>query len=93
MIGREERVYDREAVLGRDTRSVFPSESATLGKMDPDAAAAVMGSMQFVTESQVAPRFRLIPQSPSHTPCIFGTGSRAHTLPRFSFCSRIGFSC
>jgi len=55
MAGREERVYDREAVLGRDTKSVFPSESKTLGKMAPDAAAAVMGSMQFVTESQVYP--------------------------------------
>ena len=46
-------MYDREAVLGRDTRSVFPSESKSMGKMDPDAAAAVVGSMQFVTESQL----------------------------------------
>ena len=50
---REERLYDREAVLGRDTSSVFPSETKKLGKMDKDAAAAVLGSMQFVTESQV----------------------------------------
>jgi len=52
---REERLYDREAVLGRDASSVFPSETKTLGKMDKDAAAAVLGSMQFVTESQVPP--------------------------------------
>ena len=50
---REERLYDREAVLGRDASSVFPSETKKLGKMDKDAAAAVLGSMQFVTESQV----------------------------------------
>ena len=49
---REERLYDREAVLGRDASSVFPSESKKMGKMDKDAAAAVIGSMQFVTESQ-----------------------------------------
>jgi hypothetical protein len=49
---REERLYDREAVLGRDASSVFPTESKKLGKLDKDAAAAVIGSMQFVTESQ-----------------------------------------
>ncbi len=59
---REERLYDREAVLGRDASSVFPSETKTLGKMDKDAAAAVLGNMQFVTESQARATPALRPQ-------------------------------
>lgn len=43
-----ERLYDREAVLGRDTSSVFPSlrRGAALG--------ALPGAKQFVTESELA---------------------------------------
>lgn len=50
---REERVYDREEVLGRDAISVFPTESRA-DVMKSDAAKELLGSAnRFITESEV----------------------------------------
>lgn len=54
---REEQVFDREDVLGRDTTSVFPTESKAQA-MDSEAVKAALGSnLRFITESEV------------HSPC------------------------
>lgn len=51
--GREEEVFDREEVLGRDATSVFPTESKAPA-MDAEAVKAALGSnLRFVTESEV----------------------------------------
>lgn len=50
---REERVFDREEVLGRDATSVFPTESKT-EVLKSDAAKELLGSSnRFITESEV----------------------------------------
>lgn len=50
---REEEVYDREEVLGRDATSVFPTESKAPA-MDAEAVKAALGSnLRFITESEV----------------------------------------
>ena len=53
---REEAVYDREAVLGRDTSSVFPKEAekAKKDKLETIKKAVGLDSSRFITESQVA---------------------------------------
>ena len=58
---REERVYDREEVLGRDAKSVFPTESKAEVL---NAAKEMLGSTnRFITESEVGPpSFTCIPQ-------------------------------
>ena len=50
---REERVFDREEVLGRDAKSVFPTESKAEVL---NAAKEMLGSTnRFITESEVGP--------------------------------------
>lgn len=48
-VAAEERLYDVEAVLGRDVSSVFRSEAK---KDDPDMEAAI-GGLKFVTETEL----------------------------------------
>mmetsp|Transcript_40357 Transcript_40357/g.48923 ORF Transcript_40357/g.48923 Transcript_40357/m.48923 type:complete len:246 (-) Transcript_40357:127-864(-) len=48
----EEKVYDREAVLGRDVTSVFPNEAAP---DDPTSGfQEALGAVKFVTETELA---------------------------------------
>jgi hypothetical protein len=50
---RAERIFDREEVLGRDAKSVFPTESKTEVL---NAAKEMLGSTnRFITESEVGP--------------------------------------
>lgn len=50
---REERLFNREEVLGRDATSVFPTESKT-DVLKSDAAKELLGSSnRFITESEV----------------------------------------
>lgn len=57
---REEEVYDREEVLGRDVGSVFPTRAkegaAKEGGMDAEAIREMLGGRKFVTESEVCAR-------------------------------------
>ena len=46
-------MYDREAVLGRDTSSVFPSQSQDTARANAETTKAALGAMKFVSESQV----------------------------------------
>ena len=48
-----ERVFDRDKVLGRDAASVFPSLAQTNADRVVSATQAVVGSMNFVTESEL----------------------------------------
>lgn len=48
-----ERVYDRDAVLGRDSTSVFPTEIAAAAAADRSAAAEAIGGRTFITESEL----------------------------------------
>lgn len=52
---RQEEVYDAEQVLGRDIKSVFPTESKR-AVLESDAAKAILeqGSRKFITESELA---------------------------------------
>ena len=49
------QVYEREAILGRDAASVFPTETVTNAKAEglANAVQEGMGAVKFVTESQV----------------------------------------
>lgn len=49
----EERVYERDAVLGRDARSVFPTEISKQAAADRASAAESVGGRNFITESEV----------------------------------------
>ncbi len=49
-----ERVYNREAVLGRDATSVFPTEIAAAAAAERSAAAEAIGGRTFITESEVS---------------------------------------
>lgn len=52
---RKERLYDREAVeavLGRDTSSVFPTEIAKLAAEERKSAADSLGGRNFITEKE-----------------------------------------
>jgi len=49
-----ERVFDREKVLGRDAASVFPTMAQENADKVVSATQAVVGSMSFVTESELA---------------------------------------
>jgi hypothetical protein len=46
-------VYEREAVLGRDARSVFPTEITKQAAADRASAAESLGGRNFITESEV----------------------------------------
>lgn len=48
-----ERVYDRDAVLGRDLTSVFPTEIAAAAAADRSAAAEAIGGRTFITEAEL----------------------------------------
>lgn len=52
---REERVYEREAIFGRDASSVFPTETAKARaqQMEELKKAVGLDSSKFITESQV----------------------------------------
>lgn len=52
-IKQPERVYDREAVLGRDASSVFPSLAQENADKVVSATQAVVGAMSFVTETEL----------------------------------------
>jgi hypothetical protein len=52
---REEKFYEREDVLGRDVKSVFPTESRK-AVLDSDAVKAVLGdNRKFISETEVCP--------------------------------------
>jgi len=57
-IEREEELYDRDEVLGRDATSVFPSQAKSQatggGGVDADAIRDMLGGRKFVTESELA---------------------------------------
>jgi hypothetical protein len=53
VMARSERVYDRDAVLGRDATSVFPTEIAASAAADRSAAAEAIGGRTFITETEV----------------------------------------
>ena len=52
---REERYYDREAVLGRDAASVFPTESRRAAVAGGEALAELLGggNRKFISETEV----------------------------------------
>lgn len=53
---RKERLFDREAVeavLGRDTTSVFPTEIAKRAAEERRTAADTLGGRNFITEKEV----------------------------------------
>ncbi|KAK9805664.1 hypothetical protein WJX72_010796 [[Myrmecia] bisecta] len=52
-VPREEVLIEREAVLGRDTRTVFPTESVALAKGEAENAKAALGALKFVSESEL----------------------------------------
>ncbi len=54
-MSREETVYEREAVLGRDASSVFPQEAEKAKKEQLESIKKAVGldSSRFITESQV----------------------------------------
>lgn len=56
-VERREQVFEREAVLGRDAESVFPTELKAASEAEAnevtDALKQALGSVKFVTESQV----------------------------------------
>ena len=56
-VERQEQVFEREAVLGRDAESVFPTELKAASEAEAnevtDALKEALGSVKFVTESQV----------------------------------------
>ena len=52
-IEQPERVYNREAVLGRDAESVFPSLAQASADKVVSATQSVLGSMNFVTETEL----------------------------------------
>ncbi len=52
-LAREEEVYDREAVLGRDATSVFPTEAKAMASSGMDALREAIGVKKFISESEV----------------------------------------
>ncbi|UPQ97165.1 N-terminal domain of NEFA-interacting nuclear protein NIP30-domain-containing protein [Chloropicon primus] len=56
-VEREEQVFEREAILGRDAESVFPTELKAASENEANAVTnavkEALGSVKFVTESQV----------------------------------------
>ncbi len=51
---REEEYFEREAVLGRDTSSVFPTEAKKANALDPEALkAAIGGDRKFISATEV----------------------------------------
>lgn len=54
MLYREEQVFDREEVLGRDACSVFPTESKRMVSMDPEKVKEVLGKdRKFISETEL----------------------------------------
>ena len=51
--GRQEQVFDRETVLGRDSSSVFPTESKQAAAEAAEALKAKLGANRFITETEV----------------------------------------
>lgn len=52
-IPREEEIYDREEVLGRDTASVFPSEAKKAAADSLEALKEAIGAKKFISETEV----------------------------------------
>jgi len=52
-IERQEQVFERETVLGRDTESVFPTELHQDAVLDAEKMKEALGSVKFVTETEV----------------------------------------
>mmetsp|Transcript_4879 Transcript_4879/g.8665 ORF Transcript_4879/g.8665 Transcript_4879/m.8665 type:complete len:129 (-) Transcript_4879:642-1028(-) len=52
-VEREEQVFEREAVLGRDVESVFPTELKQEDVDTTDAVKEAIGSVKFITENEV----------------------------------------
>ena len=54
LVDREEKLYEREEIFGRDASSVFPTEGkATQPTMDVEATKAAIGALKFISESEV----------------------------------------
>lgn len=51
---REEKLYDREAVLGRDVTSVFPTQNEGAERVSTEKAKLSVGAARFVSETQVS---------------------------------------
>ena len=65
--GREEQVFEREEVLGRDATSVFPTETKAK-PLDSETVNAMLGSnLRFITETEVP--VRLQSAFKPHIPC------------------------
>lgn len=50
---REEEVYAKEDVFGRDAASVFPNAAKEATTLDTDRVKELIGSTNFISESQV----------------------------------------
>jgi hypothetical protein len=61
----EERVFDREAILGRDTTSVFPSLASTSTTTSTPMVDAIKLNKKFVTESQLFDEIKATKSTPS----------------------------
>lgn len=46
-------MFDRESVLGRDSSSVFPTESKQAANQATEALKAKLGANRFITETEV----------------------------------------
>ena len=46
-------MFDRESVLGRDSNSVFPTESKQAASQAVEALKAKLGGNRFITETEV----------------------------------------
>lgn len=52
-------MYEREAVLGRDARDVFPTQAKQqAGGLDPDALKELLGARNFISESEVSREYK-----------------------------------
>ena len=65
----EERVYERDAVLGRDASSVFPTEITKQAAADRATAAESLGGRNFITESEVSLIYQLM-EAPKLQLCL-----------------------
>jgi hypothetical protein len=54
-VGREEPLFEREVVLGRDTTSVFPREALAAAAKEKEALKEALGAKMFVSETEVQP--------------------------------------
>ncbi len=53
MVCRQEQVYEREAVFGRDASSVFPTEGQKAAAEAKEALKTKLGANRFISETEV----------------------------------------